>query len=181
MRRTIWLTVILLIGLASRAWPSQLRADEQTDTRRPAIQPVSFRPLALGQIKPSGWLREQLKTQAAGLSGHLKVKDNPQFADWEVFPTTPWNYALEIDREHPEQSVTFDQRPMGSSPFTSEAAPVIARVKGRRLADWKIAKGTAAPPPSSPVKSTAPLEELTLIPYGCTDLRITEFPTLARR
>jgi len=70
---------------------------------------------------------------------------------------------------------------MGSSPFTSEAAPVIARVKGRRLADWKIAKGAAAPPPSSPVKSTAPLEELTLIPYGCTDLRITEFPTLARR
>ena len=28
-----------------------------------------------------------------------KVKDNPQFADWEVYPTTPWNYALEIDRE----------------------------------------------------------------------------------
>lgn len=108
-----------------------------------------------------------------------KVKDNPQFADWEVFPTTPWNYALEIDREHPERSVTFDQEPMGTSPFTSEAAPVIARVKGRRLADWKIAKGAAAPPPSSPVKSAAPLEKLILIPYGCTDLRITEFPTLA--
>ncbi len=156
MRPTIWFTVILLIGMASGAWPSQLRADEQTDTCRSALRPVSFRPLALGQVKPSGWLREQLKTQAAGLSGHLKVKDNPQFADWEVFPTTPWNYALEIDREHPEQSVTFDQRPMGSSPFTSEAAPVIARVKGRRLADWKIANGTAAPPPSSPVKSAAP-------------------------
>ncbi len=28
-----------------------------------------------------------------------KVKDNPQFADWEVYPTTPWNYALEIDRD----------------------------------------------------------------------------------
>ncbi|MBV8130200.1 MAG: glycoside hydrolase family 127 protein [Planctomycetaceae bacterium] len=108
-----------------------------------------------------------------------KVKDNPQFADWEVFPTTPWNYALEIDREHPERSMTCDQRPTGTSPFTSEAAPVIARVKGRRLADWKIAKGAAAPPPSSPVKSAAPLEKLILIPYGCTDLRITEFPTLA--
>ena len=112
---------------------------------------------------------------------HGDPKDNPQFADWEVFPMTPWNYALQIDREHPERSATFDQRPMGSSSFTSEAAPVIARVKGRRLADWKIDKGAAAPPPSSPVKSAAPLEELTLIPYGCTDLRITEFPTLARR
>ena len=27
-----------------------------------------------------------------------KVKDNSQFADWEVYPTTPWNYALDIDR-----------------------------------------------------------------------------------
>ena len=71
MRRTIWFTVILLIGLASRTWPSQPRADEQTDTRRTALQPVSFRPLPLGQVKPSGWLREQLETQAAGLSGHL--------------------------------------------------------------------------------------------------------------
>ena len=71
MRLTIWLTVIPLIGLASGAWPSQLKGDEQTDTRRPALQPVSLRPLALGQVKPSGWLSEQLETRAAGLSGHL--------------------------------------------------------------------------------------------------------------
>ena len=32
-----------------------------------------------------------------------KVKDNPQFADWEVYPKSPWNYALQIDREHPER------------------------------------------------------------------------------
>ena len=36
-----------------------------------------------------------------------KVKDNPRFADWEVYPTTPWNYALEIDREQPARSVTL--------------------------------------------------------------------------
>ena len=56
---------------------------------------------------------------------------------------------------------------------------MFARVKGRRLIGWGLEKGAAAPPPQSPVASQEPLEDLTLIPYGCTDLRITEFPTLA--
>ena len=77
--------------------------------------------------------------------------------------------------------MTFEERPIGSPSFSAQAFPVIAKVKGRRLADWKIERGAAAPPPSSPVQSTEPLEELTLVPYGCTDLRITEFPTLAPR
>jgi hypothetical protein len=51
-------------------------------------------------------------------------------------------------------------------------------VKGRRLPAWGLERGAAAPPPQSPVASTGPLEDLTLIPYGCTDLRITEFPVL---
>ena len=56
---------------------------------------------------------------------------------------------------------------------------MIARVKGRRLPGWGLEKGAAAPPPAGPVASNEPLEQLTLIPYGCTDLRVTEFPTLA--
>ena len=107
-----------------------------------------------------------------------KVKDNPQFADWEVYPTTPWNYALQIDREHPSLSVTFEERPIGSPPFSSESFPVMAKVKGRRLPDWKIEKGAAAPPPPSPVRSMEPLEELTLVPYGCTDLQNHRVPNV---
>jgi hypothetical protein len=101
------------------------------------------------------------------------------FDDWEVFPKTTWNYALEIDREHPERSITFEARKPGGPLFTASGAPIAARVKGRRLAGWKLEHGAAAPPPFSPVTSQEPLEELMLFPYGSTDLRVSEFPTLA--
>jgi hypothetical protein len=107
-----------------------------------------------------------------------KVKDNPRFADWEVWPTTPWNHAIAVDREHPGTSVAFEERPVGPSPFSTDSPPVVARVKGRRVPGWAIEKGAAAPPPASPVQGEGAVEELLLVPYGCTDLRITEFPTL---
>ncbi|MGO9468498.1 MAG: beta-L-arabinofuranosidase domain-containing protein [Isosphaeraceae bacterium] len=110
-----------------------------------------------------------------------KVKDNPQFADWEVLPKSPWNYALQIDRANPERSLEFEEKPVGLAPFSPDGAPMIVKVKGRRIAAWGLAQGAAAPPPFSPVASDLALDELSLIPYGCTDLRVTEFPTLAPR
>lgn len=108
------------------------------------------------------------------------LRDRPglPFDDWEVDPRTPWNYALAIDVDHPERSIRFEPGSIGVPPFSSDRAPVVARVRGRRLPGWGLEKNAAAPPPPSPVASDQPEEELTLVPYGCTDLRITEFPVL---
>lgn len=106
---------------------------------------------------------------------HLRGEE--PHADWEVYPSTPWNYALDLDENSVAEKMTFEMRPVGACPFSPEGAPVVAKAPGRRLPDWDLERNAAAPPPKSPVATTQALETLTLIPYGCTKLRITEFPT----
>ncbi|HXB73872.1 MAG TPA: beta-L-arabinofuranosidase domain-containing protein [Candidatus Acidoferrales bacterium] len=105
-----------------------------------------------------------------------KLRDKAPAADWEVRPATPWNYALVVDDKRPAQSLRFTERPVGQWPFTPDGAPVTVAAKARRLPEWGMEGGSAAPPPESPVKSGEPLETVTLIPYGAAKLRITVFP-----
>jgi len=105
-----------------------------------------------------------------------KIGGEEPHADYAVYPTTPWNYGLLIDSEDPRVEVI--KKSVGDVVYGPESAPIELKVKGRRIPEWGMEMNSAGPLPWSPVKSSEPVEELTLIPYGCAKLRITEFPLL---
>jgi DUF1680 family protein len=106
----------------------------------------------------------------------VKLRDRGMTADWQVFPTAPWNYALNVDAAAPANSIAVTETEVGEGPFTGKHAPVRLTVKARRLNGWHAEDGAADPLPQSPVASNEPEEAITLIPYAAAKLRITAFP-----
>jgi len=104
----------------------------------------------------------------------------PPHGDFEVRPATPWNYGLVVDDKNMAAGLRFDERPVGERPFSPEGAGMTAKVMGRQLPNWRLAHGWAGELPPGLQDSTEPLRELTLIPYGCTNIRVTEFPRLRK-
>ena len=102
----------------------------------------------------------------------LKLRDRGMTADWQVYPTTQWNYGLRTD------PLKVIESPVGEGPFTLKGVPVKVEVKGRKLPGWQAEDGVANPVPQSPAASNEAEETVTLVPYAATKLRITAFPEL---
>ena len=122
------------------------------------------------EFLPRSWCREDMSKELI-----------EAWPAWEIFPTTPWNYGLVLDKKRLEASLAVTQKgwPVDNRPWTNTEAPIEIKAKGRRIPGWqKDELDLVGLLSESPVKSNEPVEEITLIPMGCARLRISAFPVI---
>ena len=102
-----------------------------------------------------------------------------EWPEWEVFPASPWNYGLIVDRDRPEWSLDVVlKREVADQPWTVEAAPIEIKARGKRIPGWELENETVAELRTSPIRSDQPEEEITLVPLGCARLRMACLPVI---
>ncbi len=147
------------------------------------------------EIKTSRWYENSLSVERGPLVYALRIEENwvKKYYDdnlkkahgdfaWEVYPKTAWNYAI-LESKNMNEMFDFkvDETKLHSGiyPWSLEGSPVEIHAKAKEVPFWKLYdEHEAGVLPFSPIRGLqTPVTTIRLIPYGCTTLRIAEFPT----
>ncbi len=92
------------------------------------------------------------------------------YCDYALYPASPWAFGF-AGKEGVVTPCEYD------APFTPDRPPLTISLPMAPLA-WPMPDGRAALVPQS-LEPLGPAVLMTLIPYGCTNLRMTELPDLS--
>jgi hypothetical protein len=143
---------------------------------------VNYGPLTFSLLIKENYIKKSSKETAIGDSRWQEGADADAWPSWEIHPASSWNYGLVYDpTKSLESQFTVEKRayPADNNPFTNDNAPIVLKTKGRQIPAWGLDQHwLCGILPESPVTSTQPVTDLTLVPMGGARLRISAFPVI---
>ena len=160
--------------------PMRLTAREWVKNKKSVS--INYGPLTFSLLIKENYIKKGSKETAIGDSRWQEGADAEAWPSWEIHPASAWNYGLIYDpAKSLESQFVIEKRefPEDNYPFTNDAAPIILKTKGRQIPAWGLDQHwLCGILPESPVTSTSPVTDLTLVPMGGARLRISAFPVI---
>ena len=144
---------------------------------------VNYGPLTLSLKIAERYEKLDSKATAIGDSKWQEGADATKWPTFEIYPESPWNYALYLTRQNPLQNLKVVKKswPTDNFPFTAGAVPIEVHAKGQRVPSWKIDRyGLCGVLPDEKALKDNKVEDIVLIPMGAARLRISSFPVVKK-
>jgi hypothetical protein len=141
---------------------------------------INYGPLSFSLKIKEKYVKVNSLENAISDSKWQKGADPKEWPTYEIYPESPWNYALVINDEIPLSDnfkVIKKQWPSDDFPYEAGSTPIEIQAKGKRIPSWTVDKfGLCSELPEEDCLKSSILEDISLIPMGAARLRISAFP-----
>ena len=144
------------------------------------------------EVTTTNWGKNSRAIERGPLVYALKLEERwekgnePTEGDFmSVYPTQDWNYGLLLEAvKNPAATLEVKVRSVPDNfVWNLQHAPIEIIAPARKIPNWKLVDGVAHQPVTNRTgvyqgEVSNVLEKITLVPYGCTKVRIVAFPVV---